>query len=636
MKQTCLFLTTLLVGVLISIPAYSQNAISVETSKSIQNITPLIQATQASRAISDPLEINFQDFSNSELSFPYSPENLWLRFKLKNETAEPLHKLLILESPLAGKLQLIKNYDPKSLQKSGPGYPLSQRSSPTRLGSFEIHLAPYEESTYIIQRDSHHALHAAVELADPLAAEKHEGNAKVVFFFYIGAILSLVIYNFTFGIFTNQKDHLSYSLFAACFAFTAMVLHGVLDTYLAANSRFVFSNYLMFFSALTLFSSSFFVGRFLNITRDFPVGYWGLRLVGVLALPCLAASLFAPDLNEVLFIFGYWIDFSIAGAILFYIYCGLYSFLKHKNVLATYFLLSWVVIFLGTIVYIASVHGLVESSPFTRYSLLFANLGEMLVLALGLAYKIRVLDQEKKAALIAAEEKDRYHRLVKVLSHDVANGVSGLSFHTGMLRDLCKIPELSIHIERIFTSTEKLDSMLKSVRQEEVFYSFRSHHQLQLVNVKQACLEAINQYKFELQEKKLIVHDDIPESNFVRADRSALINQVISNLLSNSIKFSSANRNIYFTWAERNCDLVLSIRDEGTGIHPEDLPHMFLGKKIISHKGTANEKGSGLGSSLIGEYMKIFGGKIEVESIHHTQSRHSGTTVHLVFPRATT
>jgi signal transduction histidine kinase len=633
MKQTCLFLTTLLVGVLFSNSVHAQTAISIQLDKSIQDITPLIQTSQASRAISDADEITFQDFTNSELNFPYSSKNLWLRFKLKNESGEPVKRLLIIESPLAGKLQLTKNGDPTTIQKSGPGYPLEQRSSPTRLGSFEIDLAPDEEATYVLQRDSHHALHARVELADPLAAEKNEGQAKTVFFFYIGSILSLVIYNFIFGIFTNQKDHLSYSLFAACFAFTAMALHGVFDTYLLPNSHFVFSNYLMFFSSLTLFSSSVFVGRFLNITPDFPVGYWGLRIMGALALPCLAASLFAPDLNEVLFIFGYWIDFSIAGAIIFYIYCGVHSLLKHRNVLATYFLLSWVVIFMGTIVYIASVHGLVNSSPMTQYSLLFANLGEMLVLSLGLAYKIRVLDREKKAALIAAEEKDRYHRLVKVLSHDVANGVSGLSFHTEMLRDLCKVPELSIHIERIFTSTTKLDNMLKSVRQEEVFYSFRSHHQLQLVNVKQACLEAINQYKFELEEKKLSVHDDLPDGKFVRADRSALINQVISNLLSNSIKFSPMSRSIYFSFAERNCDLVLSIRDEGTGIHPEDLPHMFLGKKIISHKGTANEKGSGLGSSLIGEYMKIFGGKIEVESIHHSQNRQSGTTVRLVFPR---
>lgn len=635
MKQTCLFLTTLLVGILFLIAAPAQTTIPIQPENSIQDITPLIQTSLASRAIQDATEITFENFDKNELSYAYSPLNLWLRFKLKNESAQPLTKLLIIESPLAGKLTLTKNGDVTSVQKSGPGYPLAHRSSPTRLGSFELHLEPSEEATYVIERDSHHALHARVQLADPLAAEKNEGSAKTVFFFYIGAILSLIIYNFIFGIYTNQRDHLSYSLFAACFAFTAMALHGVFDTYLLPNSRFVFSNYLMFFSSLTLFSSSIFVARFLNITRDFPVGYWGLHLIGVLALPCLAASLFAPDLNEVLFIFGYWIDFSIAGAIVFFIYCGLHSLLKHKNVLATYFLLSWVVIFLGTIVYIASVHGFLDSSPFTQYSLLFANLGEMLVLSLGLAYKIRVLDLEKKAALLAAEEKDRYHRLVKVLSHDVANGVSGLNFHTEMLRDLCKVPELSIHIERIFTSTSKLDRMLKSVRQEEVFYSFRSHHQLQLVNVKQACLEAINQYKFELEEKKLTVHADVPEDKFVRADRSALINQVLSNVLSNSIKFSSINRSIYFSFAERNCDLVLTVRDEGTGIHPEDLPHMFLGKKIVSHKGTANEQGSGLGSSLISEYMKIFGGKIEVDSIHHSRNRKSGTTVRLVFPRST-
>lgn len=78
--------------------------------------------------------------------------------------------------------------------------------------------------------------------------------------------------------------------------------------------------------------------------------------------------------------------------------------------------------------------------------------------------------------------------------------------------------------------------------------------------------------------------------------------------------------------------MIISIRDQGVGIHPEDLAHLFKEQKIIFPKGTANESGSGIGTYLVSEYMKIFGGQISVTSIHRSLSSSSGTTAELSFP----
>ena len=79
--------------------------------------------------------------------------------------------------------------------------------------------------------------------------------------------------------------------------------------------------------------------------------------------------------------------------------------------------------------------------------------------------------------------------------------------------------------------------------------------------------------------------------------------------------------------------LVLTVQDEGVGIQEEELNHLFKGTHLFSRTGTANEQGSGMGTALVMEYMKLFGGSIEVQSVHRTQNPQSGTKVHLVFPK---
>ncbi|MBV2168227.1 MAG: histidine kinase, partial [Bdellovibrio sp.] len=304
LKRSLLFVLSLSAH-LICFAANAQTPIALAQDESSKNITFFLRSGTSAHGVQDPRLVQFKDLHESELKLSYSDQDLWIQFRLKNNSEFPLQKVLLLDSPLSGKLTLIKESSPPA--HSGPGYPLSERAYPSRLGAFAISLEPHEDALFYLKRSSHHALNAHVMIATPQEVEKMEGTAKAIFFFYLGGILSLVIYNFMLGLFTTQKDHLIYSLFAASFGTTAMVLHGVFDTYLWPQANFVFSNYLMLFSSLSLFSASVFVGRFLNIKKDFALGYWGLRVYCGLSLVTMGVSFFAPHFPS-LYIFGYWID----------------------------------------------------------------------------------------------------------------------------------------------------------------------------------------------------------------------------------------------------------------------------------------------------------------------------------------
>lgn len=310
--------------------ATAQSSVITSGKDTLQNISTQVAVGFSSPENSDPLSVAFTANERPDITAHYSSLDLWIKIKIANHSPATLKKLLYFGSPLAGGLTLYQEKALSAPVRSGPGLPLAQRAAPVRLSGFELILNPNEETLYYIKRSSHHALSSPLFLADPVTAEKNESQAQSIFFFYLGGILSLVIYNFSLGLFTTQKDHLIYALFAGSFGLTTMALHGFLDTYLLVNSRIVFSNYLMFFSSLSLLSASLFVKRFLSVGRNFALGFWGLRLIMGLSLVAMAASFFAADFRN-LYFFGYWIDLSIAGGILFFIYCGAHALLKRQR-----------------------------------------------------------------------------------------------------------------------------------------------------------------------------------------------------------------------------------------------------------------------------------------------------------------
>ena len=140
--------------------------------------------------------------------------------------------------------------------------------------------------------------------------------------------------------------------------------------------------------------------------------------------------------------------------------------------------------------------------------------------------------------------------------------------------------------------------------------------QKEIVNIDDLILKTLEDIKSQTNYKKsirLIYDDSKKESSsplLVEVDRGRLI-QVISNLVSNAIKFTKEEDTITVATEKRsnNMDLLLvRVKDTGTGIDEDIMPRLF--EKFV----TKSEKGIGLGLFISKSIIEAHGGRIWAEN----------------------
>lgn len=110
--------------------------------------------------------------------------------------------------------------------------------------------------------------------------------------------------------------------------------------------------------------------------------------------------------------------------------------------------------------------------------------------------------------------------------------------------------------------------------------------------------------------KNIDIKVNVPQTIFVEIDEK-LITQVITNLVSNAIKFSETHKTVYITADRFNNDFVeFIIKDEGVGIPENFQQRIFRFDKMFSTRGTKGERGTGLGLSLVKEIVERHNGQI--------------------------
>ena len=153
--------------------------------------------------------------------------------------------------------------------------------------------------------------------------------------------------------------------------------------------------------------------------------------------------------------------------------------------------------------------------------------------------------------------------------------------------------------------------------------------------------------KLTIQSEKVFVHAKVEESfsalgnlypknikmeNLVNKKITAfadpnIINLVLRNLILNSIKFTESGGRIWISAVEKDTEIIVSVSDNGIGIKPEVKEMLFENTSGYSTRGTANEKGTGLGLILCKEFVEKNGGRIWLES-----EMGKGTTFYFTLP----
>lgn len=196
------------------------------------------------------------------------------------------------------------------------------------------------------------------------------------------------------------------------------------------------------------------------------------------------------------------------------------------------------------------------------------------------------------------EEKNVKNILLSLIGHDLSNQLMMVNLY------LKKVEEDFTHKERIKKiikqSILSLNNvkMLRSIQNESYQMNLELVTGLEIVEQLQPLIEF---YDMNC-DVNIKVKNELDLDVKVRVDLHTLVNHVLSNLISNAVKFSPKGRDILIEILEDSPHVLLSIQDQGPGL-PEEVQEYLQNDKddseYQSQIGLRGERGTGLGLTLV-------------------------------------
>ena len=123
--------------------------------------------------------------------------------------------------------------------------------------------------------------------------------------------------------------------------------------------------------------------------------------------------------------------------------------------------------------------------------------------------------------------------------------------------------------------------------------------------------DVIDLYQILAEDKKIALTAKLPDRLQIRVDRNR-IQQALANLLDNAIKYTGPGGNVEVAVYQKDQEAILTVKDSGMGISAEDLPRIW--DRLYRGDKSRNEKGLGLGLSLVKAVVRAHHGSVEVAS----------------------
>ncbi|WP_257458561.1 GAF domain-containing sensor histidine kinase [Archangium lipolyticum] len=202
---------------------------------------------------------------------------------------------------------------------------------------------------------------------------------------------------------------------------------------------------------------------------------------------------------------------------------------------------------------------------------------------------------------------------LSVASHELNTPITSLRLSVqGLMRRAdSELPQTAQRALRTAEQqTRKLAGLIKELLEVSRIHAGRLHLQLEWMDLSSVLREVIERHGQSLTRAECPLTLHVQEAVTGRWDRSRL-EQVVGNLLSNAIKFAPG-RPIEFSLSREGGTARLVVKDQGIGIAPDRMPHIFgRFERAVS---SVNYGGLGLGLYIVHEIVTALGGSVRVES----------------------
>ena len=246
-------------------------------------------------------------------------------------------------------------------------------------------------------------------------------------------------------------------------------------------------------------------------------------------------------------------------------------------------------------------------------SVLVATVHSLLRVRRAEAALAAALNGERQAREIAEHANRLKDEFIATLSHELRTPLNALMGWIWQLRN-ATLEEPAR--ERALDSIERNARMQAQLINDLLDISRASKGKLQLeirlVDLEHVIEGAVESVRDSMARKNLDVHLHL--DSVVVAGDQARLQQVVTNLLTNSVQFTPPNGRVTVKLAAEGNQAILSVQDTGAGIEPEFIPHVF--EQFRQGEGGLSRKhgGLGLGLAVVKQLIELHGGSVAVTS----------------------
>jgi|GEM_PF-4445232 len=264
---------------------------------------------------------------------------------------------------------------------------------------------------------------------------------------------------------------------------------------------------------------------------------------------------------------------------------------------------------------------------------LYAILGIWFAITVSLAifFSEQLSHALKENAAKLSDSLKLRDKLISVFAHDIKNAISASQLSLEELSEelqnsMCGECNPLLEIakkqnDKVLNLLEKTISWAKSQNQNLKYNPVA-------ISVTDAVQNALSFVQMQIHSKRLKIVQNIPDNLLFLADVETIV-ITLRNVIHNSVKFSHENGLISISAKPVDKKVELEISDNGIGMQADKIRELLSGSMVQSMQGTKGERGTGLGISIVKEYIAGNGGTMQIES-----ELDKGTRIVLTLPAA--
>jgi PAS domain S-box-containing protein len=238
----------------------------------------------------------------------------------------------------------------------------------------------------------------------------------------------------------------------------------------------------------------------------------------------------------------------------------------------------------------------------------------------------------------ANQDKNRF---IGIASHDLQNPITAISMSVELLQKTGSnlTPMQKKLIANMHASAERMHYLVMDMLTLNRIERGVLSDDYRTVNLKTFIWDTVSRFQIFANRKNITLRQDIDEKKDWRfVTEPNYLTQIIENLVSNAIKYSHKEKMVTISLRKNiaNPDKLgtegvqIIVADEGQGFKPEEMPLLYRRFQQLSARPTAGEASTGLGLSVVKEYVDILRGRIECKS-----KWEKGTTFTVTLPLIT-